>query len=75
LDRVSQTKILTFAGIMAALSNILSIEPLAIPIIIEPFMSIIHFSQVSIVIWSVHAGPWAGLLTWGYSVLGFPVAY
>ncbi len=63
MARVSQTKILTFAGVMAALSNILSIEPLAIPIMIGPFASKIHFSQVPIFIGSILAGPWAGLLT------------
>jgi len=64
-------KILTFAGVMAALSNILSIEPLAIPITIEPFLPTIHFSQVSIAIWSVHAGPRAGPITGAIACLVF----
>lgn len=63
MARVSRTKILAFAGVMAALTNILSIEPLVIPVIIGPFASKIHFSQVPIFISGILAGPWAGLLT------------
>lgn len=48
---------------MAALSIILSIEPFAIPIVIGPFNSKIHFSQIPIFISGILAGPWAGLLT------------
>ena len=58
-----QAKLLTFAALMAALSNILSIEPLVIPIAAGPFPSKIHFTQLPIFISGILAGPWAGLLT------------
>ncbi len=47
---------------MAALSNILSVEPFAIPIPIDPFASKIHLAQLPIFITGVLGGPWAGLL-------------
>ena len=62
-SKVNRTKTLTFVALMAALSSILSIEPFAIPIIIGPFSSEIHFSQIPIFISGILAGPWAGLLT------------
>ncbi len=46
---------------MAALSNVLSVEPFAIPIAIG--QSKIHFAQLPIFITGVLGGPWAGLLT------------
>jgi len=48
---------------MAALSNVLSIEPFAIPITISSFSSKIHFTQLPIFISGILAGPWAGLFT------------
>lgn len=48
---------------MAALSNILSIEPFVIPIPAGPFPSKIHFTQLPIFISGILAGPYAGLLT------------
>lgn len=48
---------------MAALTIILSIPPFAIPIVIGPFNSELHFSQIPIFISGILAGPWAGLLT------------
>jgi riboflavin transporter FmnP len=56
-------KVLTFAALMAALTNILSIEPFAIPIILGPFGSKIHLSQLPIFLSGCIAGPWAGLIT------------
>jgi hypothetical protein len=58
-----KSKILTFAALMAALTNILSLEPFAIPIIFGPFVSKIHLSQLPIFLSGCIAGPWAGLLT------------
>lgn len=58
-----QAKLLAFAALMAALSNILSIEPLVIPIAAGPFPSKIHFTQLPIFISGILGGPWAGLLT------------
>lgn len=60
---MSRTKIMTFAAAMAALANILSIQPFVIPIVIGPFPSSIHMTQLPIFIAGVLAGPWAGLLT------------
>ena len=60
---MSETKILTFAAIMAALANILSIPPFVIPITIGPFVSRVHFTQLPIFLSGILAGPWAGLLT------------
>lgn len=60
---MSKAKILTFAALMAALSNVLSIEPFVIPIAAGPFPSKIHFTQLPIFISGILAGPWAGLLT------------
>ncbi len=58
-----QAKLLAFAALMAALSNILSVEPFAIPIAAGPFSSRIHFAQLPIFISGILAGPWVGLLT------------
>lgn len=60
---MKKSKVLTFATLMAALTNILSIEPFAIPIILGPFVSKIHLSQLPIFLSGCIAGPWAGLIT------------
>lgn len=60
---MNKTKTLTFVAIMAALSTILSLPPLVIPITIGTFPSEIHFTQIPILISGIIAGPWAGLLT------------
>lgn len=60
---MGQAKLLAFAALMAALSNILSIEPFVIPIPAGPFPSKIHFTQLPIFISGILAGPYAGLLT------------
>jgi len=54
---------LMFAAIMAALANVLSIPPLAVPIVIGPFESAIHFSQLPIILSGILAGPLMGLIT------------
>jgi len=60
---MNRTKVLTVAALMAALSNILSMEPFTIPITIGPFVSRVHFTQIPIFLSGYVAGPWAGLLT------------
>jgi len=60
---MSKTKTLTLVAAMAALSNILSLEPFVIPIAIGSFSSKIHFTQLPILVSSILAGPWVGLLT------------
>jgi hypothetical protein len=59
------TKILTFAALMVALSNILSLPPFIIPIAVGPFSTTIHLTQLPIFLSGVMAGPWAGLITGG----------
>jgi uncharacterized membrane protein len=75
-----RTKLLAFAAVMAALSNILSVEPFAIPIPIGPFSSKIHFAQLPIFVSGILGGSWAGLLTgavgglyMGYTMIPFVV--
>jgi uncharacterized membrane protein len=58
-----KTKIVIFAALMAALTNVLSVEPFAIPLVLGPFVSKIHLSQLPIFLSSCLAGPWAGLVT------------
>jgi uncharacterized membrane protein len=58
-----RTKTLTVSALMAALANILSTELLTIPIVIGPFASKIHFTQLPIFISALLFGPLAGLLT------------
>ena len=58
-----KTKIVIFAALMAALTNVLSVEPFAIPLVLGPFVSRIHLSQLPIFLSSCLAGPWAGLVT------------
>jgi len=63
VSRSDRTKSLTVAALMAALANILSTEALTIPLVIGPFASKIHFTQLPIFISAALAGPFAGLLT------------
>jgi thiamine transporter ThiT len=58
-----KTKIVVFAALMAALANVLSVEPFVIPIVLGPFVSRIHLSQLPIFLSGCLAGPWAGLVT------------
>lgn len=58
-----RTKALTISALMAALANIFSTELLTIPIVIGPFSSKIHFTQLPIFISALLSGPLAGLLT------------
>jgi riboflavin transporter FmnP len=60
---MNRTKVLVFAALMAALSNILSTEPFTIPIAIGPIVSRVHLTQIPIFLGGYIAGPWAGLLT------------
>jgi len=58
-----RTKAITLTAIMAALANILSIPPIAIPLAVGGFESAIHFSQPPIFICGILAGPMPGLMT------------
>ena len=57
-----KVKVLTFAALMAALANILSVPPMAIPLTVGTFETSIHFSQLPIFISGILAGPAAGLI-------------
>jgi len=58
-----KVKKLSLVAIMAALANILSVPPIAIPIALGAFQSSIHFAQLPIFIAGILAGPAAGLMT------------
>jgi len=63
MRNVDRTKALTITALMAALANILSTELLTIPLVIGPFTSKIHFTQIPIFISAILSGPVAGMLT------------
>ena len=60
---MNKTKTIAFIAIMAALANVMSLPPLAIPIQIGGYTSAIHFFQLAIFICGILAGPYAGLLS------------
>jgi len=60
---MKRVKVLTFAALMAALANVMSFPPLAIPLQLGEFTSAVHFFQVAIFLSGILAGPWAGLLS------------
>jgi len=57
-----KTKVLAFTALMAALANVMSAPPLAVPITFSGFESSIHFFQLAIFLAGILAGPWAGLV-------------
>lgn len=57
-----KTKVLAFTALMAALANVMSVPPLAVPIQFGGFSSTVHFFQLAIFLCGILAGPWAGLL-------------
>src|SRR4030066_68942 len=59
---MAKAKTIAFVALMAALANVMSIPPLAIPLPLGPFTSSIHFFQLAIFLCGILAGPWAGLL-------------
>ena len=60
---MNRTKTLTFVAVMAALANILSVPPFAVPIAIGSYETSIHLTQIPIMLTGILAGPWAGMLT------------
>jgi uncharacterized membrane protein len=60
---MNKTKTIAFIAIMAALANVMSLPPLAIPIQIGAYTSAIHFFQLAIFICGIIAGPYAGLVS------------
>ena len=57
-----KTKFLAFIALMAALANILSMPPFAIPIVFGGFEASIHFFQLAIFLAGILAGSYGGLL-------------
>ena len=58
---MKKAKTVAFVALMAALANIMSFPPLAIPLQLGSFTSAIHFFQLAIFLCGILAGPWAGL--------------
>jgi len=56
----TKTKMLSLIALMAALANILSIPPIAVPI--APRLTV-HFTQLPIFVAGILAGPFGGLIT------------
>jgi len=59
---MKKTKVLALTALMAALANIMSVPPLAVPLQLGTFTSAVHFFQLAIFLCGILAGPWAGLL-------------
>jgi uncharacterized membrane protein len=59
---MKKAKTIAFVAIMAALANVMSLPPLAIPLQIGGYTSAIHFFQLAIFLCGILAGPYAGLL-------------
>ena len=57
-----KAKTVAFVALMAALANVMSIPPLAVPLPLGGFTSSVHFFQLAIFLCGILAGPWAGLL-------------
>lgn len=58
-----KAKTIAFVALMAALANVMSLPPIAIPIPLGTFTSSIHFFQLAILLAAILAGPWAGFLS------------
>jgi len=61
--KMRKAKTIAFVAIMAALANVMSLPPLAIPLQIGGYTSAIHFFQLAIFLCGILAGPYAGLLS------------
>jgi uncharacterized membrane protein len=57
-----KAKTVAFVALMAALANVMSVPPLAVPIPLGGFTSSVHFFQLAILLCGILAGPWAGVL-------------
>jgi hypothetical protein len=60
---MKKTKTIDFIAPMAALANLMSLPPLAIPLQIGGHTSAMHFFQLAIFICGIIAGPHAGMLS------------
>jgi uncharacterized membrane protein len=59
---LKKARLLTLVALMAALANVMSLPPLAIPLQIGGFASSLHFFQLAIFLCGIIAGSWAGLV-------------
>jgi hypothetical protein len=59
---VGRARVVAFVAVMAALANVLSLQPFAIPFQIGGFMSAFHFFQLAVFLCGILAGPSAGLV-------------
>jgi LytS/YehU family sensor histidine kinase len=57
-----KAKTVAFVALMAALANVMSVPPLAVPLPLVGFTSSVHFFQLAIFLCGILAGPWAGVL-------------
>jgi LytS/YehU family sensor histidine kinase len=57
-----KAKTVAFIALMAALANVMSVPPLAVPLPLVGFTSSVHFFQLAIFLCGILAGPWAGVL-------------
>jgi uncharacterized membrane protein len=57
-----KAKTVAFTALMAALANVMSVPPLAVPLPLGGFTSSVHFFQLAIFLCGILAGPWAGVL-------------
>ena len=60
---MKKAKTVAFVALMAALANVMSLPPLAIPLQLGGYTSAVHFFQLAIFICGILAGPWAGLVS------------
>ncbi len=63
MQNITRTRIITLVAVLAAFANILSLQFLTIPLVIGPFNSAVHFTQLPIFLSGILAGPWAGFAT------------
>jgi len=63
LHLLNRTKAMALVAVMAALANVLSVPPIAIPITLGSFQTEIHFTQLPVLIAGMLGGPAAGLTT------------
>ena len=59
---MKKAKTVAFVALMAALANVMSVPPLAVPLQLGGFTSSVHFFQLAVFMCGILAGPWAGLV-------------
>ena len=59
---LKKSRTLMLVALLAALANVMSLPPLAIPFQIGGFVSALHFFQLAIFLCGIIAGSWAGLI-------------